>query len=393
MAEFLKRAWTEIHLDRLLNNYNVCRDIINKNAEIMAVVKANAYGHGDSVIAPFLQKLGTKFFAVSNLNEAIHLRNCGIVGEILILGYTPPENAKEIIEYNVIQTVTEFSHANDLSKTLFWDKCDKKMRVHIKVDTGMGRIGLRGENAEVVALQVEEIIGLENLSVEGIFTHLSVADSEKQSDILYTKSQKNFFLEVKNKLLSNNIVFKYYHYLNSAAACEFDENSDFARLGIVLYGLKPDSYSQKKLNLKPVMELKSIVTQVKTVEKGEFISYGRTFETKNNVTKIATLAIGYADGYSRLLSGKSDVLINGKRCRSIGRICMDQMMVDVTGVDVKVGNVATHFGIDGDEEISVDDLAVLYNTIGYEIVCGISKRVPRIVKNGGKVVEVIEYYR
>ncbi len=388
MVNFLKRAWTEIHLDRLTENYNKCKSLLSKNAEIMAVVKANAYGHGDSIIAPHLQDLGVDWFAVSNLNEAKHLRNLGITGEILVLGYTPPENVCELLEFDIIQTVLGYEHALSLAKNVPFDD---KLRVHIKMDTGMGRIGIRYDNYFDYANECEEIYKINRLEVEGLFTHFSSADSDDEEDFEYTLKQKELFFKIKKELDKRLLFFDKIHYLNSAAATYLnDENSDFARFGVMLYGLHPNFQKKLPFELSPVMELKATVVQVKTIEEGANISYGRTF-VANREMKVATLAIGYADGYSRLLSSKAEVLIKGKRCKSVGRICMDQMVVDCTDVDVKVGDTATLFGIDGEEKITPDDLAAIYYTIGYEIICGISKRVPRVIKNNGEIINVTEY--
>ena len=387
MQDFLKRAWAEIHLDRLERNYKKCKTLINEKSELMAVVKANAYGHGDKVVAPFLQDIGVDWFAVSNLNEAKKLRDNGIAGEILILGYTSPENAKELCDYDIIQTVTGLSHAQEMGKCV---PKNERLRVHISIDTGMGRIGVKHNSVSECADECEKIARLKNIEVEGIFTHFAVADSDDLDDIEYTKKQRECIIEISKELKKRMVLLQQVHYLNSAGATYFDdENSTLVRFGIMLYGLYPNYSLKLPVDLEPVMELKTVVAHIKTVSPGEYISYGRTFKAQKEM-KIATLTIGYADGYSRLLSSKSEVLINGKRAKSVGRICMDQMMVDVSDIDCKVGDIATLFGINGNEKISPDDLASLYGTIGYEIVCGISKRVPRVIYNEGKIITVLK---
>lgn len=374
----LKRAWAEIHLSRLKRNIENCRSLIKSPCELMCVVKANCYGHGIENIIPFMQDdCGVDWFAVSNLIEAIELRELGVSGEILILGYTPPQNAPELVAYDIIQAVTEYDYAEELSKNC---PIKEKIRVHIAVDTGMTRIGIRAQGTEAVCREIIRIVGLERIEVEGIFTHLSVADSKSESDISFTKEQVDRICEVKKELNKRLVVIKYLHFLNSAgAAYHFDPRSDLARFGIMLYGLHPDINNELPVLLEPVMELKACVSQVKTVEAGVPVSYGRAFVTERE-TKIATVTIGYADGYPRLLSGRAEVLIHGKKAKILGRVCMDQLMIDVSHIEeVREGDVVTLFGRDGEEEITADELAASYGSIGYELVCGISPRVPRRV--------------
>ncbi len=393
MQHFLKRAWAEIHLDRLERNLLKCKSylkpstqLMKPSTQLMAVVKANAYGHGDNAIAPFLEKLGVLWFAVSNINEAKHLRNLGIKGEILILGYVPPEDIDVISENNIILTITSLEHAASLSKA----SKDKKIRAHIKIDTGMGRIGLKHNTIDEYVNEISEITGLENISVEGIFTHLSVADCDDDENVLYTKNQIDTITEIYDALKARNITLEHIHFLNSAGATYYkDERSTLARFGIMLYGLYPNHQLELPEALEPVMELKTIVSHVKELSAGESISYGRTFVTQKPM-KVASLTIGYADGYSRLLSSKAEVLIRGKRAKVVGRVCMDQLMIDVTDIDVSVGDIATLFGIDGEDMITPDDLADIYGTIGYEIVCGISKRVPRVILRNNDIIEVLD---
>lgn len=375
MQNYLRRAWAEIHLDRLGRNVEKCRSLLSPENELMCVVKANCYGHGVEHILPYLRDCcGVKHYAVSNIVEAVELRKSGIRDDILILGYTPAENAPAIIAHDLIQTVTDLEYAKKLSKAM--EKDPVKLRAHIAVDTGMTRIGLRGETCEEEA---ETIYGLPGLSVEGIFTHLSCADSEEDDDKIYTKNQIEEICGLAARLKKRGLNVGAVHFLNSAG-CVYhkDARSDFARFGIMLYGLKPNYSLALPVDLEPVMELKACIAQVKTVEPGVYVSYGRTYKTERE-TKIATVTIGYADGYPRLLSGKSEVLVRGMRAPVIGRICMDQMMIDVSGVpNVCEGDTVTLFGRDGNDEITADDLADLIGTIGYEIVCGISPRVPRV---------------
>lgn len=379
--EFIKRAWAEIHLDHLkenCENYKKALAEKGNETELLCVVKADCYGHGSPICTKYLQEnLGVKWFAVSNLNEAIELRNNGISGDILILGYTLPEYADLLSEYNIIQAVTEYDYACKLS-----DCANNKMRVHIKLDTGMTRIGLRfGEISQYVD-EIRKIQDLKNLNVEGIFTHLCVADSYDTEDITFTQKQISVFNNVYNQLKAEGIELSQHHYLNSAGGLfHNDGQSSLARLGIIMYGLKPDNSLKIPFELKPAMELKAIVSQVKEVEENASVSYGRTYFT-TKPTKIATVAIGYADGVPRSLSNKGELLVNGKRAKIIGRVCMDQLMIDVTGIDVKSGDVAVVIGKSGNEEITADEIAQKCQTIGYEIVCDITKRVPRLYYDG-----------
>ncbi len=373
----LKRAWAQIHLSRLKNNANKLKSLLKEPTELMCVVKANCYGHGIEKIIPFLQdEAGVDWFAVSNLVEAIELRELGATGEILILGYTPPENAAELVEYDIIQTVTELSYAEKLARNC---PVNDYVRVHIAFDTGMTRLGIATADISKACDEAQAIVNLERIEVEGIFTHLSVADSDEETDLEYTSSQIERLMAVKTQLNKRLIITKYVHFMNSAAlAYHNDERSDLARVGIMLYGLKPNGERALPIDLEPVMELKACVSQVRDVPAGVDISYGRTYTTEDE-RKIAVVTIGYADGYPRLLSGRASVLIKGQFAPIVGRVCMDQLMIDVSDIQgVCEGDVVTLIGRDGENEITADSLALLYGSIGYEIVCGISPRVPRI---------------
>lgn len=360
-----------------MRNVQKCRSIIEKPCELMCVVKANCYGHGIENIIPCLQDdVGVDWFAVSNVVEGMELRELGVTGEILILGYTPPENAYELIRYDLIQTITDLEYAAKLSASC---PTGERVRCHIAIDTGMTRIGLRSPDIKIICDGAEKIVRTQRIEVEGIFTHLAVADSLLPDDIAYTKNQIEKICAVKAELNKRLIVIKYTHFLNSAgAAYHFDPRSDFARFGIMLYGLSPDCSVKLPVELEPVMELKACVSQVKTVEAGVCVSYGRTFVTDRE-TRIASVTIGYADGYPRLLSDRASVLVRGKRARLLGRVCMDQLMIDVSDIqDVREGDTVTLIGKDGDEVITADELAASYGSIGYELVCGISPRVQRV---------------
>ncbi len=374
------RTWAEIHLSRLERNVNKIKKLCSENCELMAVIKADAYGHSDTEIAKKLSEMGILHFAVSNIDEAENVRSVCKKSDILILGYTSSKYACELIGNNIIQGILSYENAMEFSQNAA--TAHKPLRCHIKLDTGMGRVGLKFKTPEECADEIIKICRLPNLSVEGIYTHFSCADSDAQSDIDYTQSQKDFIEQTFNIVNSalGEKKLKHIHYLNSAGLMYLkNSKSTLARAGIILYGLMPNACLPLSVELEPVMELKTVISHIKEIDCGDYVSYGRTFAADRKM-KIATMPIGYADGYPRALSSKAQVIINGKRCNVVGRICMDQMMCDVSGLEnVACGDTVTLFGIDGDEIITADELALLYDSIGYELVCSISKRVPRII--------------
>lgn len=375
MKPYLKRAWAEVSLGRLRKNLEVIRGLNSPETEIMAVVKADAYGHGyEHIVRTLTQDCGIHWFAVSNLDEAIAVRELAPESEILILGYTPPEYAHEISQYNIIQGVVSAEYAQALSKA-----GQGTIRCHIAIDTGMGRIGLKHENVQDYADEIAQIREIPGLSVEGMFTHFAVADSDSPDNIAYTDAQQKLMTDIADRLEGMGIHLPCVHFMNSAATCYRNSpRSTFSRAGIIMYGLHPDISLPIPAGLEPVMELKAVVSHVKTVAPGDCISYGRTF-TADREMRIATVTIGYADGYSRLLSGKGEMLLHGRRCKITGRVCMDQLMIDVSDIpEAAAGDIVTLIGRDGGDCITADELASVYGTIGYEVVCGISKRVPRI---------------
>lgn len=368
---YLRRCWAEIDLNSINYNIKQYRKYLKAGTELLCVVKANCYGHSDKLVVPYLEKLGIKWFAVSNLIEAEHLRALGVDGEIIILGFSPEEKADDLVKYNIIQACTEYSYAKRLSESAKTGK----VRLHVAIDTGMTRIGLHGD-AKSDADEIQKIMALENVSVEGMFTHYAVADCADEDNKAYTKAQTDKILAVDEELKKRGVTLDCVHFLNSAGGIyHSNEKSALARLGIILYGLYPDPSNPLPFEPKPVMTLKAVVSQVKYIEKGTDVSYGRTFTADKRI-KLATVTAGYADGFPRALSGKGEVIIKGIRCPIVGRICMDQFMCDVSAVeDAAVGDVATLFG----KEITADDIAKITGTIGYEIVCGIAERVPRII--------------
>jgi len=377
MKPYLKRAWAEISLSNLRNNVNVINEMIGENTEIMAVVKADAYGHGEHQVSRCLWESGVKYFAVSNLDEAIAVRNSCPEAEILILSYTPPEYGQTLADNNIIQGIVSSEYAHELVKYT-----SKSIRCHVKIDTGMGRIGLKYDTPSECAEEILRLSECEKLSLEGIYTHFAVADCDDSENIEYTDKQEKYILDVYSELVSRGLKLRHIHFANSATiSYRNSTKSTLARAGIIMYGLCPNYPMEINKRLKSVMALKAVISHVKAVEKGDSISYGRTFIAPEDMV-VATVTIGYADGYSRLLSSKGEILVHGKRCAIIGRVCMDQLMIDVTNVQAKAGDIVTLIGKDGDDEITADELASICSTIGYEVVCGISKRVPRIFHEG-----------
>jgi len=376
VANFLRRTWAEIDTDALLHNLNIIKDTVK--TQLCAVVKADAYGHGVNIIAPILQKGGVDCFAVSNIEEAIELREIGIIKPILILGYTPCEYAKEISKYDISQCVYSLDYAKDLSNEAV--KNNINIKIHIKLDTGMSRIGFDCRNDDLKDIKNAILAAkLEGFVLEGVFTHFAVSDRSKSQEDGFTDAQYNRFKNAVDILKQNGLNPKLCHCCNSAALClDGDKHFDLCRAGIILYGLTPSSDLKLHQSFEPVMSLKSVVSQVKEITAGDTVSYGRTFAADKNII-VATVSCGYADGYPRLLSNKGYVLINGCRANIIGRVCMDQFCVDVTDIpNVKRGDEVLLWG----KDLPVETLADMIGTINYEMVCGVSSRVKRIKIKG-----------
>lgn len=379
ILDFLHRTWAEIDIDALVHNF----DIIKKEAagaKLMAVVKADAYGHSARIVAPILEQYGADAFAVSNIEEAITLRGCGITRPILILGYTPVSMAAQLYLNDISQCVYSPEYAAALSKRACADSV--KVKVHIKLDTGMSRLGFDCRDEKLSGIKdAVTAARLKGFVFEGIFTHFAVSDRTETTEDGFTDKQYSRFCAAAERFEKAGLRPKYRHCCNSAAFClDSDKHFDMCRPGIILYGLTPSSDLKLKEAFIPVMTVKSVVSMVKTIKGGDTVSYGRTFTAENEM-KIATVTAGYADGYPRLLSNKGYVLINGKRANIIGRVCMDQMSVDVSDIDnVKQGDEVILFG----KTLPVEELADMCGTINYEIICGISPRVPRITVKGKK---------
>ena len=362
------------------------RRLAQKGALVTAVIKADGYGHGAKKIAQTLLDNGADRFAIAVIDEGIELRRAGFKVPILILGYTDGERAEEVIYNDLEQAVYSWDLAEALSKEA--GKQSKTAKIHIKVDTGMGRIGLQ-PNKDSVQL-IKKISQLPNVVIEGIFTHFAVADAV---DKAYTEEQYKKFNWICDQLEKENVKINVRHCGNSATIIDLpDMHLNMVRAGIVLYGLKPsDEVMLDKLELRQVMSLKVRISHVKEIEAGQSVSYGRKF-IAGKKSRIASLPIGYADGYTRMLSGKAEALVKGRKVPVVGRICMDQCMIDVTGMDdVKAGDEVVLFGKQDGNFIHIDELAEKLGTINYEIVCMINKRVPRVYIKGGKIVDVQNY--
>ncbi len=381
------RAWAEISLDNIAHNTREIRRITSKKAEIMGVVKADAYGHGVLGVVKTLLENGTDRLAVSLLDEAIQLRKLGIECPVLVLGYTEPQRAEEIINNNVAQTV--FSH--DLAEALSAAAVRLKKRavIHIKVDTGMTRVGFMPGYSAVK--NIARIGKLPGLVIEGLYTHFASAD---EKDGTYTSMQLEKFMSIWSELGRIGILIPVKHAANSAALIRYPQtHMDMVRPGIIQYGLHPSSEHglYENIGLKPAMTLKANVVLVKDAEKDTPVSYGRLFKTER-ISKIATIPIGYADGYTRLLTGKGRVLVKGCFAPVVGNICMDQCMIDVTDIDnVTTGDEVVLIGSQGDKSIAADELAAMIGTISYEIVSLVGKRIPRFYFKDGKVNNVLNY--
>ncbi len=388
--EFLKRTWAEIDLDALHQNIAEIRKVIPADTGIIGVVKADAYGHGDWYIASELSKLGVHFFAVSNLEEALSLRRKEIEGNILILGVTPCTRAADLAHYGITQAVYSSEYARKLSDAAV--KAGVTIRCHIKLDTGMGRIGfIVREDIDPVE-EIKAVAALPGLSIEGVFSHFSSADDITEDGLAYTRLQQQRFDRTVEALEKAGVHFRCRHLQNSAGienerSCHYN----YVRAGIIMYGMPVDTREGCALDLHPLLSIRSVVSMVKTLPAGNCISYGRHYTTEGD-RRIATIPIGYADGYLRCMSGKASVLIRGKRARVIGNVCMDQIMVDVTGIEgAAAGDIATIVGKDGEDAITFDELAGYADTISYELFCLIGKRVPRVYFRDGREVGAVNY--
>ena len=388
MKDFLKRTWAQIDLDAIEYNFLNIKEKLSDKTKLMCVLKADAYGHGVKFLVKKLEKLGVDWYGVSNIEEAIQLRNCDASKPILIFGYTPPELVPYLYNFHLSQAVFSYSYAMKLMEVCKEKKI--KIKVHLKIDTGMSRIGFLAQNDEDIEKSLEQIselaVATKEFYIAGIFTHFSVADDMEHEEN-YTRGQFNRFMRLIDKLESIGVKIPIKHCCNSGATVNFPEmHLDMVRPGGILYGLEPTEEVVSKINLRPAMQLKTVISQVKKIKKGTSVSYGRTFVANRDMV-IASVPIGYADGYFRNFSNKSSMLVCGERVSVIGKVCMDQCLLDVTSVPgVTDGCVVTVFGTDGDEKISANELAQIDNTIDYEITCLVGKRVTLVYYENGEFI-------
>ncbi|MDO9565847.1 MAG: alanine racemase [Candidatus Desulfaltia sp.] len=377
-------VWAEVDLEDIAHNVRELRRITSPDSRLMAVVKANAYGHGLIEVAGKALESGAQALGVARASEGIELRKAGFDAPILVFSYTPPNMARELVEFDLTQTVYSYKTANALSAAA--SSFGKRIMVHLKVDTGMGRLGLLPDcfcasqssmGVDNAVHEVELIARLKNLEINGIYTHFASADS---SDKSYTKNQFTIFMNFIKQLKNAGMEFSVKHAANSAAVIDMPETHlDMVRTGISIYGLyTSDNVDKSRINLKPAMELKARIIHLKKVPAGFKVSYGITYETQK-ATTIATVPIGYADGFNRLLSSNGHMLVCGRKAPIIGRVCMDMTMLDVGDIpEVSLEDEVVIFGKQGDASITVDEIASSINTINYEIVSAIADRVPRI---------------
>jgi alanine racemase len=371
-AAYMDRAWVEINLENLRHNARALQRLLPKKCDIMAVVKANAYGHGDIEVSKALNHIGIHAFAVATIDEGIHLRKNGIQGEILILGYTDPHRALELSKYHLSQTIVDAQYASELNSL------GKTLQVHIKVDTGMHRLGESYEHTHEIA----RIFQYGHLQVNGIFTHLCSSDSMETDDINFTMLQIRKLDALLEELKRGGIPIPKIHIQSSYGVLNYPEmRCGYARVGIALYGAS--GKAKRNADLKPVLSLRAKVVLVRTIAAGESVGYGRQFIAGRD-TRVAVLPIGYSDGVPRDFGSKQGcILLHGCRAPIVGRICMDQMMVDVTDIpDVKRGDTVTLIGRDGTDEISAEEIAANAGTIPNELLSRLSSRLERIFING-----------
>ncbi len=368
--KYYRPAWAEINLSNLEFNFRQIKKIVSKKTKIMAVVKCDAYGHGLLPIAKRLTRLNVDYLGVASIDEAVVLRNNRLKLPILVLGSILNKDVEPVFKYDLIQTVSDYDLALRLNQRA--KRAGRVIRVHIKVDTGMGRLGVLFTKA---AAFIREVSGLSNLKIEGLFTHFPCADSDPE----FTNYQIKIFNQLNLDLMRIGVKIPLCHSANSMGVMGYSQSHfNLVRPGLMLYGIHPKSGLDIKL--KPVLSLKSRIVYLKRMPAGQGISYGRCYITKKETT-VATLSVGYGDGYPRNLSNRGDVLMNGKRFRISGAVCMDQIMLDVGEERLKTGDEAVLIGSQKNLRISVEELAELAVTIPYEIVCGIGSRIPRIYSN------------
>ena len=381
------RVYAEINLDAIVKNVDNLMALTKENTGALAVVKADGYGHGDVAVAKAVAQKVTGY-AVATLDEAVNLRENGVKKPILVLGYVDPYEFDILVSYEITATVFDVETAQLLADAARVQK--KQAHCHIKVDTGMRRIGLEPDENGIAI--VKQITALKELSADGIFTHFAASD---ETDKTSAEHQFKLFTDFTGRLEKEGIHFTYRHCANSAAVIDMPQvDLDMVRLGIALYGMYPsEEVKIEMVELFPALELKSHITMVKEIPAGEKVSYGGTFTT-TRTTKLATVSVGYGDGYPRALSSKGYVLVRGQKAPIVGRVCMDQMMVDVTDIkNVTRADIVTLIGKDGDAEITVEEIAALAGTFNYEFVCDLGKRIPRSYYLNGEYIGTHDCFR
>ena len=393
---FTRRLWAEINMNSVEANYQAIREAIGEGVKLCCVVKADAYGHGAVELCKLYHRLGADFFAVSNLDEALEIRDAGIEEPILILGYTPPDRCRDLADEDIRQAVYSLEYARRLNEEC--EKADTQVKIHIKLDTGMNRIGFicqdyPRDNGSIK--EIKEACDLPCLIPEGLFTHFAVSDDGEDGK-MFTAQQYACFAYIMFELEKLGVHFPIRHCSNSGAIMDYPElGLDMVRAGIILYGYAPSAKVASNLHLQPAMRLKTLISHIKTVKAGATVSYGRTFTAERDM-RIATVPVGYADGFIRAYAKDGYMFVwdetkkFGKNCKIIGRICMDQTMLDVTDFpEAKIGNVVVVFGNGKDGEPTAEDVARWGDTISYEVLCAVSKRVPRLYRTNWITGQVV----
>ena len=388
VAFMWERTWAEVDMQAIRHNFHTIRAGLPASVKLCCVVKANAYGHGVRTLAPLYQQMGADWFAVSNIEEAVQLRRCGVTRPVLILGYTPVTCVSLLAAENLSQCVYSAEYGRQLSAAAV--EAGVTVKMHIKLDTGMGRLGFQcpgtGEDSVQGAAAVCRLPGL---IPEGVFTHFASADEGAEGQT-FSHNQMERFIAAVNDLTAQGIVFAVRHCANSAVLSDYPEfRMDMVRAGIVLYGLQPSDELRQPLPLQPAMALKSVISHVKDIAPGTTVSYGHTF-TADRPMRVATVPIGYADGFWRQNGSAGMCLtVAGRQAPILGRVCMDQLVLDVTAIDgVHIGDEVTVFG--SVPALTADQMAAINSTINYEIVCAVGERVPRLYVEDGQIVDALD---
>lgn len=384
-GQLIRPVWAEVDLDGIAHNMREVKRLVGEHVQAMAVIKADGYGHGALEISDVLLENGANQFAVATLSEALALRKKHKNVPILVLGYCSPEHYEIAMNQDLMLTIFSLEQAAALSKTA--KSIQKNAEIHLKIDTGMSRLGFQVRDESVN--QIIKISEFEGVEIKGIFTHFAKAD---ERDKFFTHEQMKRFFWILNALDARNVAYGLRHVCNSAGIIDLPEyHLDMVRAGIMLYGLYPSQeVCKENVHLKEAMQLKAKIAQVKEVEVGTGVSYGHRF-IAGVKTQVATLPIGYADGFTRLLSLKAQVLFKGRFVPVIGTICMDQCMIDVSGMEAERNDEVVLFGKSGDAFYSIDDYASLLGTINYEVVCMMGKRIPRVYIRNKEIINVIDF--